>query len=180
MKLNNVFVLKPFVLYTCKVSLPNPLDISNRHRRRIFHITLGAWSHLRRAVMEVEFKAMLDDLDVLEKSLSDPAPIHKVLLQISFIPTLFTLCGIKTQIAILFLCGFWFVLFSLISREVILHMHWYLRVVLILIWLWILLIAFILIRISLSLLHICKILKTCFCFAFWVFKLQLLLLHCLC
>lgn len=37
--------------------------------------------------MEVEFKAMLDDLDVLEKSLSDPAPIHKVfgfLLLISF------------------------------------------------------------------------------------------------
>nr|VDD41598.1 unnamed protein product [Brassica oleracea] len=28
--------------------------------------------------MEVEFKAMLDDLDVLEKSLSDPAPIHKL------------------------------------------------------------------------------------------------------
>ncbi|KAF2559612.1 hypothetical protein F2Q68_00012906 [Brassica cretica] len=28
--------------------------------------------------MEVEFKAMLDDLDVLEKSLSDPAPIHKI------------------------------------------------------------------------------------------------------
>ncbi|CAN6903059.1 unnamed protein product [Brassica oleracea] len=28
--------------------------------------------------MEFEFKAMLDDLDVLEKSLSDPAPIHKL------------------------------------------------------------------------------------------------------
>ncbi|XP_023645167.1 ubiquitin-like modifier-activating enzyme 5 [Capsella rubella] len=28
--------------------------------------------------MEVEFKALLDDLDVLEKSLSDPAPIHKL------------------------------------------------------------------------------------------------------
>ncbi|KFK42871.1 hypothetical protein AALP_AA1G049700 [Arabis alpina] len=28
--------------------------------------------------MEVEFKAMLDDLDLLEKSLSDPAPIHKL------------------------------------------------------------------------------------------------------
>ncbi|KAH0876675.1 hypothetical protein HID58_064069 [Brassica napus] len=28
--------------------------------------------------MKVEFKAMLDDLDALEKSLSDPAPIHKL------------------------------------------------------------------------------------------------------
>lgn len=39
--------------------------------------------------MEVELKALLDDLDVLEKSLSDSAPIHKVfwffLLQISFL-----------------------------------------------------------------------------------------------
>ena len=34
--------------------------------------------------MEVEFKAMLDDLDVLEKSLSDPAPIHKVCLKFCF------------------------------------------------------------------------------------------------
>lgn len=34
--------------------------------------------------MEVEFKAMLDDLDALEKSLSDPAPIHKVCLKFCF------------------------------------------------------------------------------------------------
>ncbi|KAF2619832.1 hypothetical protein F2Q68_00042762 [Brassica cretica] len=43
--------------------------------------------HSKRGGMEVEFKAMLDDLDVLEKSLSDPATIHKVfvlLLRISF------------------------------------------------------------------------------------------------
>jgi hypothetical protein len=41
--------------------------------------------------MEVGFKALLDDLDVLEKSLSDPALINKVfgfLLPISFFLTL--------------------------------------------------------------------------------------------
>lgn len=44
-------------------------------------------------LMEVELKALLDDLNVLEKSLSDPAPIQKVfvlLLLISFLSGLFT------------------------------------------------------------------------------------------
>ncbi|XP_010475226.1 PREDICTED: ubiquitin-like modifier-activating enzyme 5 isoform X2 [Camelina sativa] len=38
--------------------------------------------------MEVEFKALLDDLDVLEKSLSDPAPIHKLRSHVENLATL--------------------------------------------------------------------------------------------
>ena len=80
--------------------------------------------------MEVELKALLDDLDVLEKSLSDPAPIHKVIIyskSVSFVSwIMFLLSYIRKELnfshALVFNC---------------------LRVILVLIWIWILLKAFI-------------------------------------